>query len=123
VQEGQESPLSGVVMSVPMAVAFKANLDEAVAKIDEQKRYCAELRAIDEAASAAKQAAIEKSAEEKVALAQQALDAERSRAQQLASELESERTQNWLLTVGGIAVGAVLGAVVTAVIYSKHQEQ
>lgn len=121
--KGQPAPLTGVGMTTAMALAFKARLDEAVARIDEEKRYCSELRGIDAQATAAKVRVLEQSTTDQVALVQQALDKERERSKQLAAEVEVERFNQWLWAAGGVGVGVLAGAAVAlgGVVYWQTQ--
>lgn len=103
----QPAAISGVAMTLPMAKAYKAALDEAVAKLAEQKRYCEERIGIEKNASAEKLEIEKQAAKEREALIQQTLEAERKNSQSLAAEIEKEKAAHWLWGAGGVAVGVV----------------
>ena len=94
-------------MTHSMAKAYKATLDEAVAKLAEEKRYCEERLTIERSAGAEKLEIDKEAAQSREALIQQTLEAERKNSQSLAAEIEEERAAHWLWGAGGIAVGVV----------------
>ena len=107
VAKGQPADLTGVAMTHSMAKAYKARLDEAVAKLAEQKRYCEERLTIERSAGAEKLEIEKETANNREALIQQTLEAERKNSQSLAAEIEKERAAQWLWGAGGVAVGLV----------------
>jgi 23S rRNA pseudoU1915 N3-methylase RlmH len=94
-------------MTHGMAMAYKAALDEAVAKLEEEKRYCQERIGIEKKASAEKLEIEKQAAKNREALIQQTLEAERKNSQSLAAEIEKEKAAHWLWGAGGVAVGVV----------------
>jgi 23S rRNA pseudoU1915 N3-methylase RlmH len=104
---GITSPITGVAMTHSMAMAYKATLDEAVAKLEEEKRYCQQRLTIERSAGAEKLEIEKEAAKNREALVQQTLEAERKNSQSLAAEIEKERAAQWLWGAGGVAVGLV----------------
>ncbi len=94
-------------MTHSMAMAYKATLDEAVAKLEEEKRYCQERLTIERSAGTEKLEIEKEAAKNREALVQQTLEAERKNSQSLAAEIEKERAAQWLWGAGGIAAGVV----------------
>lgn len=107
VTKGQPADLTGVAMTHSMAKAYKATLDEAVAKLAEEKRYCEERLTIERSAGAEKLEIEKETAKSREALIQQTLEAERKNSQSLAAEIEKERAAHWLWGAGGVAAGVV----------------
>jgi len=94
-------------MTHGMAMAYKAALDEAIAKLEEEKRYCQERLDIEKKTGAEKLEIEQQAAKNREALIQQTLEAERKNSQSLAAELEKEKAVHWLWGAGGVAVGVV----------------
>jgi hypothetical protein len=107
VTKGEPAAITGSAMTHPMAMAYKATLDEAIAKLDEKDRYCEERLGIEKKASAEKLEIEKQTAKDREALIQQTLEAERKNSQSLAAEIEKEKAAHWLWGAGGVAVGVV----------------
>jgi ElaB/YqjD/DUF883 family membrane-anchored ribosome-binding protein len=118
IKKSQPSPVDGVVMTTAMALALKANLDEAVAKVAEEKRYCLERLAVEDDLAKKRESILTDSAKAREALLQAALDHEQERSKRLAAETEMQAARQWWWGAGGAAVGLLVGAVVTgSVVY------
>jgi hypothetical protein len=103
-------------MTTSMALALNARLDEAVAKVDEEKRYCAERLAIEKTAAEAKLSVVEDTAAQREALVRDELNAEGLRTQRALEQVEYEKNQHWLYGTGGVVGGVLVGVVVTGAV-------
>ena len=122
-QIGEAAPFTGVLMTTVLAVQYKTALDTAVAKLEEEKRYCSEQMQVQAAANAEGQKVLKDSAAQREALLQKALDKEQERSRQQARETSEAQSGQILWAAGGAAVGLLVGVVVggAAVIYlSSH---
>jgi hypothetical protein len=101
-------------MTIPMAIAMKAKLDQAVAQIDEEKVFCAEQRSITQQACAKKQQVLKEEAAAREALLRAALVKEQEFSQAQAKAAGEQEMQRYLWAAGGIGAGLVVGVVIGA---------
>ena len=98
-------------MTVPMAVALKSKLDQAVAQIDEEKRFCTEKQVIATKSCLAKQDVLKDEAKEREILLRKALVQEQAKSAAIAQEAGEQELQRYLWAAGGVGVGVLVGVV------------
>lgn len=118
-RKGNAAPADGVLMTLPMAQAYKSSLDEAILKLDEERRYCSEQLQLQLATESAKEAQLEAYAIDREKALRAALEKEKQEALD-ASKKEAEGSTLGFYIIGSLAltIGVVAGGLLT--MYLPH---
>ena len=116
VVEGTPAPLTGLVLSYPLARSLKDNLDRCTATVAEEKRYCDVSLDLARTAEAKRLAVQESEAQSREALLKAALATEQGKEKKMAEENGQQETERWLFAAGGVGAGVLVGLIAGAVL-------
>lgn len=103
-------------MTVPMSRDMKYRMDQCIAQLDEDKKFCTTLRNVDKVTCQKQIYVVQEEASDREALLREAITVEQRRAADLAQQVGQEQGAHIWWAVGGFIAGIMVGVTTAAVL-------